>query len=62
MHQISLGHLVEHVSPSRLYLLTESERTKYVVLRNGVENVGQEDVEEIMEAVITELAEDALYH
>lgn len=62
MRQISLGHLVQHVSPNRLILLTENERTKDIVLRNGVENVKEEDVVEIMEAVISEYAKETLYH
>lgn len=62
MRQISLGHLVQHVSPNWLILLTENERTKDIVLRNGVENVKEEDVVEIMEAVISEYAKETLYH
>ncbi|SDO13771.1 hypothetical protein [Alkalicoccus daliensis] len=62
MHQITLGHLVQHVSPDWLLLLTDNERTKDIVLRNGVENVKEEDVMEIMEAVISEHASETLYH
>lgn len=62
MHQITLGHLVQHVSPDWLLLLTDHERTKDIVLRNGVENLKEEDVMEIMEAVISEHANETLYH
>ncbi|WP_147805245.1 hypothetical protein [Alkalicoccus halolimnae] len=62
MHQISLGHLVQHVSPDWLHLLTDMERTKHVVLRNGVENVNEKDVMEIMEAVIAEFGKETLHH
>ncbi|MFC4737587.1 hypothetical protein ACFO4L_13370 [Bacillus daqingensis] len=62
MHQILLGHLVEQISPAWLHLLTEEERTKDIVLRHGVDQVNEDDVKEIMEAVISEKADNTLYH
>lgn len=62
MHQMSLGHLVQHVSPDWLLLLTEHERTKDIVLRHGVESVKEEDIMEIMEAVIAEYTKETLHH
>ncbi|QKS72090.1 hypothetical protein FLK61_36120 [Paenalkalicoccus suaedae] len=62
MQQISLGYLVQHVSPELMHLLTQDERSQNVVLRNGMTSVNQEDVMEIMEAVIQEHSKKALYH
>ncbi|TVP86912.1 MAG: hypothetical protein EA344_02830 [Alkalicoccus sp.] len=62
MHQISLGHLVQQKSPNWLHLLTDSERMKDIVLKNGVESINEEDVMEIMEAVIAEYAKETIHH
>ncbi|CAM3855580.1 hypothetical protein [Alkalicoccus chagannorensis] len=62
MHQISLGDLVQYVSPEKFHLLKYVERTKDIVLRHGLETVGEDDIVEIMEAVITEQSEEILLH
>ncbi|UCZ52319.1 hypothetical protein LGQ02_15930 [Bacillus shivajii] len=54
MQQVPLENLVHHVSPEWIHLLTEQERTQWIVLRNGIAQVDQTDLAEIMEAVIEE--------
>ncbi|WP_416151528.1 hypothetical protein ACM26V_11355 [Salipaludibacillus sp. HK11] len=62
MQQVSLGNLVQHVSPQWIHLLRINEQSQYVVLRNGIQKVNQNDLTEIMEAVIQEHAKETLYH
>lgn len=62
MQQMSLENLVQCVSPQWLHLLKTAERSQSVVLRNGIQRVNQEDVAEIMGAVIQEHAKETLYH
>ncbi|MCE7791423.1 hypothetical protein K8O68_03165 [Salipaludibacillus sp. CUR1] len=62
MQQISLENLVQYVSPQWLHLLKMEERSRSIVLRNGLQKLNEEDVAEIMEAVIQEYAKETLYH
>ena len=54
MQQIPLANLVQFVSPKWLHLLKEEERTQWIVLQNGIQQVGKKDLVEILEAVILE--------
>ncbi|SDZ28977.1 hypothetical protein SAMN05421736_10944 [Evansella caseinilytica] len=52
MQQIPLENLVQHVSPKWLHLLKEKEKSQQVVLRDGIQQVNERDLAEIVEAVI----------
>lgn len=52
MQQIPLQDLVQTVSPQWLHLLKEEERSQWVVLRDGIQQMKEEDLAEIIEAVI----------
>ncbi|WP_280769956.1 hypothetical protein [Salipaludibacillus daqingensis] len=62
MQQMSLENLVQHVSPQWIHLLRVQERSQFIVLKNGIQTVNEDDVAEIMEAVIQEHAKETLYH
>ncbi|WP_096189771.1 hypothetical protein [Evansella halocellulosilytica] len=62
MQQIPLANLVHHVSPEWIHLLTEQERTQWIVLRNGIQHVNETDLAEILEAVIEEHRKSPFYH
>ncbi|ADU31525.1 hypothetical protein [Evansella cellulosilytica] len=54
MQQVPLKNLVQTVSPEWLHLLKEEERSQWVVLRDGIQQVNEDDLVEIVEAVILE--------
>ncbi|MBU9721086.1 MULTISPECIES: hypothetical protein [Bacillaceae] len=62
MQQIPLANLVQYVSPKWLHLLKEEERTQWIVLKNGIAQVDEEDLVEIVEAVIQEHQKSPFYH
>lgn len=62
MLQVPLKDLVQTVSPKWLHLLKEEEQSQWVVLRNGMERLSEEDVAEIVEAVIIAHQRPRFYH
>ncbi|MBU9713724.1 hypothetical protein [Evansella tamaricis] len=62
MQQIPLANLVQYVSPKWLHLLKEEEQSQWVVLRDGIKEVNEEDLAEIVEAVIQEHQKNPFYH
>ena len=62
MKTIELSYLLVSVSPQYLSLLTLNEKTLPIVLRDGLTWVKEEDVKEIVEAVIMENMEKRYIH
>lgn len=62
MLQVPLQDLVQTVSPKWLYLLKEEERSQWIVLRDGMQHVSEQDLAEIVEAVILAHQDLLLYH
>lgn len=61
MQQIPLENIVQFISPAWLHLLKLEERHQDVVLRNGMNRLNEQDVAEIVEAVIQQRAKNTLY-
>ncbi|MDA3129767.1 hypothetical protein ACFPTR_11320 [Aliibacillus thermotolerans] len=62
MEQIQLQFLLEFLYPERLELLKEEELQVPVVFQDGLRNIKQKDIDEIVEAVIMEGGKDAIIH
>ena len=62
MQQVPLENIVQSVSPAWLHLLKTEERAQDVVLRNGLSHLNEEDVAEIVEAVIQQWSKNTLFH
>ncbi|MFA9559064.1 hypothetical protein ACERII_17275 [Evansella sp. AB-rgal1] len=61
MQQVPLENLVQSLSPEWLHLLKEEERSQRVVLRDGIQQVNETDLMEIVEAVIKEHQKSSFY-
>ena len=62
METIELSYLLVSVSPQYLSLLTGNEKNVSIVLRDGFTCVNEEDVKEIVEAVIMENMNKSYIH
>ncbi|MDQ0298533.1 hypothetical protein J2S78_000941 [Salibacterium salarium] len=62
MEQIQLDVLLEFLYPQALDLLKTEEKTVPIVLQDGLRDVSEADVQEIMEAVIMERGQDSIVH
>ncbi|MBB5172783.1 hypothetical protein [Texcoconibacillus texcoconensis] len=62
MQQIQIANLLQFVSPHLQPLLRETELEQEIVLRNGLQQIGDAEVKEIVEAVIEEHRQDPFYH
>ncbi|RSL32914.1 hypothetical protein D7Z54_12875 [Salibacterium salarium] len=62
MEQIQLDVLLEFLYPEALDLLTKKEKVVPIVLHDGLRDVSETDVQEIMEAVIMERGQDSMVH
>ncbi|MDG5787040.1 hypothetical protein QA612_06005 [Evansella sp. AB-P1] len=61
MQQVPLENLVQTVSPKWIHLLKEEELSQWVVLRNGIQQVNEDDLMEIVGAVIQEHQKTIFY-
>jgi hypothetical protein len=59
---VKLSRIVLKVSPELVSFLTSSELNSEIVLRNGIDTLGTQDVMEIIQYSITEHQKDALFH
>ncbi|TMW71760.1 hypothetical protein [Alteribacter natronophilus] len=62
MEHLPLVSLVQFVSPDWLRMLKEEEQSQLIVVRDGIRRVSEEDLIEIVEAVIKEKRQHAIYH
>ncbi|MFB5663919.1 hypothetical protein [Alteribacillus sp. HJP-4] len=62
MEQIQLDVLLEFMYPEGLALLKEEERQVPIVLQDGLRDVDEQDVQEIIEAVLMERGKNGLSH
>ncbi|MBU8905226.1 hypothetical protein [Desertibacillus haloalkaliphilus] len=62
MQTIQLAHLIESISPRYLSLLKRKEQDFPIVLRDGLSKVKEDDVKEIIEAVIMENGKETYLH
>ncbi|SDH30984.1 hypothetical protein SAMN05192534_1045 [Alteribacillus persepolensis] len=62
MEQIQLEILLEFMYPQALALLKEEERHVPIVLQDGLRDVTETDVQEIVEAVIMERGKSSVPH
>ncbi|WP_096436189.1 hypothetical protein [Alteribacter populi] len=62
MEHLPLVNLVQFVSPGWLRMLKEEEQLQLVVIRDGIHYVSEEDLIEIVEAVIIEKRQHEIYH
>ncbi|PYZ97165.1 hypothetical protein CR205_00760 [Alteribacter lacisalsi] len=62
MEHLPLVSLVQFVSPDWLRMLKEEEQSQLIVVRDGIRRMSEEDLIEIVEAVIKEKRQHAIYH
>ncbi|SDH72764.1 MULTISPECIES: hypothetical protein [Alteribacillus] len=62
MEQIQLEVLLEFMYPQGLALLKKEERNVPIVLQDGLRDVSETDVQEIVEAVIMERGKSSVPH
>lgn len=62
MEQIQLEVLLEFMYPQALTLLKKEERNVPIVLQDGLRDVSETDVQEIVEAVIMERGKSSVPH
>ncbi|MGY4689188.1 hypothetical protein [Salibacterium sp. K-3] len=62
MEQIQLDVLLEFLYPEALELLKQEEKEIPIVLQDGLRDVNETDVQEIIEAVIMEQGQGAVVH
>ncbi|MFB4163061.1 hypothetical protein ACE1TI_04280 [Alteribacillus sp. JSM 102045] len=62
MEQIQLEVLLEFMYPQGLKLLKKEERSVPIVLQDGLRDVSETDVQEIVEAVIMERGKSSVPH
>jgi hypothetical protein len=59
---VKLSRIVMRVTPELACFLTSIELNSEIVLRNGIEALGEQDVMEIIQYSIFEHQKDALFH
>jgi hypothetical protein len=59
---VKLSRIVMRVTPELVCFLTSNELNSEIVLRNGIEALGAQDVMEIIQYSIFEHQKDALFH
>ncbi|SFQ08082.1 hypothetical protein [Salibacterium halotolerans] len=62
MEQIQLNVLLEFLYPEALELLKQEEKDTPIVLQDGLRDVKEADVQEILEAVIMEQGQHDMVH
>ncbi|MFZ4450700.1 hypothetical protein [Salibacterium aidingense] len=62
MEQIQLDVLLEFLYPQALGLLKKEEKSIPIVFQDGLRDVDEADVQEIIEAVIMERGQDSMVH
>lgn len=62
METVKLSKIVNTVTPELEQILTSEELSQFIVVKSGISSLRYEDVLEIIEASITRVKKDVLYH